>query len=126
LYDLSLIRRIQVTGGSAPGEFTEAKAAYNYLINMGVRSSDILFEESTTSTSEQIEYIKRVLIEEKKIKNLVIISDQFHLKRISEMCKFHKISADGIASGLSLQWDRWLFYKIRESIALLIFLLFAI
>lgn len=126
LYNLSLVRKLQVTGGGAPGEITEAKAAYNYLTNLGVRPSDILFEESTASTSEQIEYIKRVLTEERRMKKILIISDQFHLKRISEICKFHKLEADGIASGLNLQWDKWLYYKIRDSIALLIFLLFAI
>lgn len=126
LYNLSLVKKLQATGGGAPGEITEARAAYNYLTNLGVRPSDILFEESTASTSEQIEYIKRVLIEERRMKKILIISDQFHLKRISEICKFHKLEADGIASGLNLQWDKWLYYKIRDSIALLIFLLFAI
>ncbi len=125
LYRLGTISKIQVTGGNAPGELSEAEVARNYLIELGVNKSDILFEEKTTTTAEQIKFLKGI---SKKYggKNLAVISDAFHLRRIIEMSKFFDVQVNGISSNYKLNWRKSIYYYLRESIALLLFWLFAI
>lgn len=126
LYSAGITKKLQVTGGSAPGELSEALVAYNYLIKCGVTPDDIWLEDKTSSTSEQIAFIKERLVKEKKMKNILVVSDEFHLKRVTEICKFYNVEASGVASDLKLSWDKELIYRFRDSMALLIFWLFAI
>ncbi|MCU7494505.1 MAG: YdcF family protein [Ignavibacteria bacterium] len=126
LYNAGIVRKLLVTGGSAPGEMSEAEVAYVYLVRYGVDPDNIWIERRTSSTSEQIEYIKETLIEKRGLKKIIIVSDQFHLKRAMEMCDFYNIKADGVASGLRLSLEKLFFYKFRDSLALLLFWLFAL
>ncbi|MGE5433082.1 MAG: YdcF family protein [Syntrophomonadaceae bacterium] len=126
LYSAGMVNKLLVTGGSAPGEMSEAEVAYKYLVRYGVDPENIWVERKTSSTSEQIEYIKENLVEKRGLKKIIIVSDQFHLKRAMEMCDFYNIKADGIASGLRLSLEKLFFYKFRDSLALLLFWLFAL
>lgn len=126
LYNAGIAKKLQVTGGNAPGELSEALVAYRSLIKLGVDSSDIWIEEKTATTSEQIAFIKDRLVKEKNLKNILIISDQFHLKRVIEICKFYNLEAEGVASDLQLSWANSIIYRFKDSIALLVFWLFAI
>ncbi len=126
LYKSKVVNKIQVTGGNAPGEFTEARVAKNVLMHSGVRSSDIWMEEKTSSTADQIEFIKQNLVLKKNLKSIIIVSDQFHLKRALEICKFYNIRAKGVAADIELSWEKSYFYGFRDSIALLLFWLYAI
>ncbi len=125
LYLKGSIKKIQLTGSNAPGELTEAEVAYRYLKKYEIPDSDILFEDKTTSTSEQVFFIKNHLINRINIKSVVIISDKFHLKRVEEICKFYSLNADVVASKLKLSRESNLFYRLRDAIALIIFWLFA-
>ena len=126
LYNNGNTKYIQLTGGNAPGELSEAETAANYLLKRGVNKKDILVEEHTSTTSEQVRYIKENLLIRKDVKKIVIISDQFHIKRVLEICKFFKVKADGITSDYRLNWEKLLYYRLRESVALLLFWFFAI
>ncbi|HEX2868625.1 MAG TPA: YdcF family protein [Ignavibacteriales bacterium] len=126
LYNAGMVRKLLVTGGNAPGEMTEADVAYKYLVSYGVDPDNIWIERKTSSTSEQIEYIRENLVEKRGLKKIVIVSDQFHLKRAMEMCDFYNVKADGIASGHRLSMEKLVFYKFRDSLALLLFWLFAL
>lgn len=120
------LRKLQLTGGSVPGELTEAEAARKYLLSKGVNSSLIKIEEETSTTSQQVQFIKDELLTDDKIDRVVVISDQFHLARVLEMAKFYNLDIDGIASDYKLRTDKIIYYTIRESVALLLFWLFAI
>jgi vancomycin permeability regulator SanA len=126
LYKEKKVDKILVTGGKAPGEISEARVAKNYLISNGVKVSDILLEENSSSTSEQIKYVKSNLVEENNFKNIIVISDQVHLKRVIEICKFYNVRVKGVASDLKLSWEKSFVYRLRDSIALLLFWLYAI
>ncbi len=120
------ISKIQFTGSNAPGEISEAKAAYNYARSLGIKKHLMNTEEKTTTTTEQIKFIKNNLLKNKKYTSLIIISDQFHLTRVLEICKFFSVKAVGVASDYKLKSEKLLYYRLRESIALLFFWLFAI
>lgn len=120
LYKSKKVSKIQLTGGKAPGELTEAEAGKIYLQNLGMKtnSKNVLIENKTTTTSEQIKYIRENLYKYKKI---AVISDRFHLARIREMSKFFNIKVKDIPSGYQLSWEKLLYFRLRETLALLIF-----
>ncbi len=126
LFQNKIIDKIQLTGSNAPGELSEAKAALIYLKNKLLSSDDIWLEENTTSTTEQISFINYLLFHHSNIGSIVIISDNYHLARVKEICSFYKIKASFAGSDLKLNIRNQIYYKFRESIALTIFWLFAL
>lgn len=119
------INKIFLTGGSAPGELSEAEVALNYLKSKKIPSENIVIEKKTSSTTEQIQYIKNQLSEEDR-KNLIIISSAFHLVRIKEISKFHNLKIKTVASEVELSFLSNFYNKFREALALIVFWFFAI
>ncbi|GJQ64463.1 MAG: hypothetical protein SCALA702_35160 [Melioribacteraceae bacterium] len=126
LFQKGVIPEIQLTGGNAPGEITEAEAAYNYLRNLGVSPIRMRVEKNSSTTSEQIRYIRNNILRKEKYKSIIIITDKFHLRRVLEMCRFYRVEAKGVASDYNLGWEKELFYRFRDSVGLLLFWIFAI
>ena len=126
LYKKGIINKVQLTGSNAPGELAEAEVAKDYILKKGVDSSDIMIETKTTSTNEQIKFIKKDLVTEENFDNIYIISDEYHLVRVREISRFFNLKVKVVASELKLSFDKMLYYRIRESIALVIFWCFAI
>ncbi len=127
LYNNGIISKIQVTGSNAPGELSEAKTAYNYLLTKGVAASDILVEENSSNTHQQIKYlIKNDYDYTRKFDNIILISDEFHMARIQEICKYYRLSVVTVKSDYELNWQKLLYYRIRETVALFLFWLFGI
>lgn len=120
LYINGFAKKILLTGSNAPGEFSEAKVAYNTLRRLGVPSNVMLYEEHTRSTLEQIFYLKKLQEKNDKLR-LIIVSDNFHLARIKDMIDYYKVNADLIASDYNLKLNKWIYYRTRESVALFIF-----
>jgi vancomycin permeability regulator SanA len=127
LYNKGVIGKIQVTGSNAPGELSEAKTAYKYLLRKGVVGSDILIEENSASTHDQIQYLmKNESNYKKRFNNIILISDEFHMVRIKELCKYYKLEVLTVTSDYELKWQKLLYYRIRETVALFLFWLFGI
>ena len=124
LFKNGTIKNIFLTGSNAPGELTEASVGKNYLINLDIPSNKIYTEEKTTSTIEQIHFIKNNLIS--KNESLCVISDAFHLPRVREIAHFIGLDITLIRSNYKLELLTNVWYRIRESILLLIFWLFGI
>lgn len=120
------VDKLIVTGGNAPGEISEAEAAKRLLIKLGVDTSMIVIEEETSTTIEQVKFLKFDKEYQFHPMKIVVVSDGFHLTRILEICKFFNIDAVGISSDYSLSLEKTIFYRTRESIALLLFWFFAI
>ena len=126
LLDSNIVGRIQFTGGNAPGELSEAQVAYNYAVSKYADFSKFLVETKTTSTYEQIHFIRRELLPKESIKNVIIVSDKFHLVRIEEISKFNNIKIYAVPSELKLSFESELYNRLRESIGLIFFWFFAI
>lgn len=126
LYKKGYVGTLQLTGSNAPGEVSEAEAALLYLAELGeFREIDILIETGTTTTSEQARFIYYELAGSKKNNKIIVISDYFHLKRVLEMCNFYGVKAYGVGSDYKLNWEKELFYRFRESLAIVLFWFFA-
>lgn len=121
-----MVNKILLTGSNAPGEMSESESAYNHLMNWGVDKKDIYLEKESTTTSEQIRYLKNNIERLSKNNRVLIVSDDFHLKRVMEMCDFFDVNAQGVSSGYQLNWEKLLYYRVRDSIGLLLFWMFAI
>lgn len=121
LYRKKYFKKIILTGGNAPGEISEAEAAERYLFNLGVNKKDIILEKETSTTTEQIKYLKRNFSNSE----ILVISDGFHLSRITQIAKFFNLKVEGVASDYTLSFEKTIYYRTRESIALLMFWLFA-
>ena len=126
LFKDSVVNYIQLTGSNAPGELSEARVAFNYLLKKRINPEKVWIEEKTTSTSEQIHFIRNELINKKKIKNIILISAPYHLMRAKEICKFYNIKVYTVASDIVMSTNSKIYNYIRESVALLAFWLFAL
>jgi len=118
--------KILVTGSSAPGEMTEAEVAYNYLVAKGIDTTLVSIETSTRSTAEQIQFIKNKLEGVKSIKDIIVISDSYHLPRVIEISRFFNLDIKVAESRHVVDFKDKLYNKVRESIALFIFWCFAL
>jgi uncharacterized SAM-binding protein YcdF (DUF218 family) len=119
------VNKIYLTGSNAPGELSEAEVALNYIKLKRKDNSEIFLEKETTSTSEQIQFIKKKIISIPE-ENVIVISDSYHLVRVKEISKFHNIKIEVTPSDLSLSFKSALYNKIREALALTVFWFFAI
>ena len=72
------------TGQGNPGEPTESAAARDYALQSGIPASDILIEEKSHTTYENILYAKQ-LADSHGIKKVLIVSDPLHMKRAVAM-----------------------------------------
>jgi vancomycin permeability regulator SanA len=126
LYNRGYLQKVQLTGAHAPGELSEAEVAFKYIMDRGVVPEDIYYEDKTTSTSEQIKFIKDKLLSRQDLLNVIIISDNYHLPRVSEITKFYNLNTNLAGSKLNLNEKDSFYYNLRESIGLVIFWLFAL
>jgi vancomycin permeability regulator SanA len=125
LYKQNKISKIYLTGSNAPGELSESEVALKYILAKGLDKSNIILEKETTSTNEQIEYIrKKLLLNEDQ--NVLVISDSYHLVRVLEISKFHNIKVQVVPSDLAQSFEQALYNNLRESLALTVFWFFAI
>ncbi len=114
-----VVPMIVVTGAGAPYEKTEADIAYDELIRLGVNADHIITESNSRSTIEQVVFLRENLSRKQGWNRFIIISDHYHLPRILEMCKFNALEAIGVPSPIRQSFPDLLYYRIRESFALI-------
>lgn len=84
---------IIVSGGQGPGErITEAEAMKRYLVARGVEESQIILEDKSTSTMTNLINCRKKM-EQYGLNKAVIVSNSYHLKRVSQIAKDLGISA---------------------------------
>ena len=126
LSDKGFVGKIVLTGGKAPGELSESEVAYDYALARGAEKSLIIIESFTSSTNDQIKWIKNNLSEDDSVADIILVSDAYHLPRTIEISKFFNLNIKVAESVHELNFKDLLYYKIRESIALFNFWNFAL
>ena len=99
LYEEGLTRRIIVSGGKTSGEGSpsEAEMMSNYLIRHFLTPEGIITkEDKSIDTTENIERIKELLEKEKIEERVIMLSNQYHIKRIKKLSAISGLSADAI------------------------------
>jgi uncharacterized SAM-binding protein YcdF (DUF218 family) len=85
LYRRGKVRKLIFTGGQGnQNEPTEAAAARAYALANGVPLQDILVEQRSHTTYENVVYAKQ-LADANNLKKLLIVSDPMHMKRAMTM-----------------------------------------
>lgn len=93
LYKNGYVEKIIFTGGKGEGsEFSESSIARNYAVQNSVDEKDILIEEKSTITQENILYASE-LAKENNISTVIVVSDPLHMKRAMLMCKDYNLTA---------------------------------
>jgi vancomycin permeability regulator SanA len=125
LYQKNVIKKIILTGGHAPGDLSESEAAAKYLKKLGVPDNAIIIETKTSTTIEQMKFLKKTMATVKKPDSVLVISDEFHLSRILQITKFFRMNVMCVSSDYVISTDKNIYYRARESVALILFWLFA-
>ena len=85
LYREKRVRKIIFTGGQGNAdEETEAETAGKYAVENGVAPENILLENKSSSTYENLHFAKPIA-DENNIKTVLLVSDPLHLKRSIEI-----------------------------------------
>jgi vancomycin permeability regulator SanA len=126
LYRNDKIKYFVVTGSNTPGRLSESEVAKTFLINREVADSVIIAASNTRSTFEQVIFVRDSIYNKRNYKNLIIVSDNFHLRRITEMFKFNGITPIGVSSDSPLLNENIVFYSLRESVGIILFWYFGV
>jgi vancomycin permeability regulator SanA len=126
LFSRGIAKKILLTGSNAPGELSEAEVALEYIRQKGIHSRNIWIENKTTSTTEQIHFIKFDLMGKEGASDLIIISDAYHLARVNEICKFFDVDAALSSSEMEMGFKAKVQSIFRETVAMVIFWFFAL
>jgi len=127
IFNSGQAKKIIVTGGTKRFDTIESEVQAWYLRQRGIPDSSIVAEHNTFCTSEQAEYIKDVLVDSLGMKNIVVVTDNWHLPRVLLMCSWEGVTQAGIygaASSYRLFAANEFYSRLRESAAIQVFLLF--
>jgi uncharacterized SAM-binding protein YcdF (DUF218 family) len=129
LYSKNFSEKIILTGGVSKGEnFAEAQAGKIYLLEKGIKESDIFMEERGKTSKESLNEVARIL-KEQNLDTIILVSDGFHMMRIKKMVDDLGVEAyvspvkDGPINKNKLVQLK---YCIRESWVYVMFLIFGI
>lgn len=87
LYEQGYIDKLIVTGGLGSGnEHSDAYTAKQYVISQGIPEEDVLTEDKSSITQENLENAK-VIMDEKGFEDAIIVSDPLHMKRSMLLAK---------------------------------------
>lgn len=93
LYENGYVEKLILTGGYGAGSsVSDAAAAKQYAVSAGMPESDILLEERSAITQENLQYAKE-LMEEAGYQTAVVVSDPLHMKRAMLLAKDAGIEA---------------------------------
>lgn len=126
LYQKKIVQKFVLTGGGSPNELTEAEVEKNELKKYGVDEKNLIVEGKSNSTIEQIHFVRDKYYKRNNWNRIILISDNFHLFRTSEMCRFNGMNVDCIASDTPLSMESQINFSIKESVAVLFFWIFGI
>lgn len=121
LYKKDLASKIIMSGGDdAPGGPNEALAMKEMAMKRGVSGEDILLEQKSTSTYENLKFSK-ALMAENNLSTAIIVTEKFHNYR-ADMVATELQIPHTLSPTTSPCWDKWKFlsrYFLREPIALI-------
>jgi uncharacterized SAM-binding protein YcdF (DUF218 family) len=93
LYKNGYVDKMIFTGGKGDNnEFSESSIAKNYAIENSIPSKDILIEDKSTITQENILYATQI-VNENNYSKVIIVSDPLHMKRAMLMAKDYGLEA---------------------------------
>lgn len=126
IYQQKYAPKLILTGGGSPNELTEAEVSKNELMKFGVEPRNLYVEAKSNSTIEQILFVRDRYYKRMNFGRIILVSDNFHLLRASEICRFNLMNVDTFASDTPLSAESNVNFCIKESFALIVFWLFGL
>ena len=107
------------SGGKGKDEsISEAEAIKNYLLSQGIKKKNIIIEDQSTNTKENMKYSHNIITKNKKDAKISFSTTNYHVFRSGNIANKCGIDCEGIGSK-----TKWYFYTnalIREFIANLV------
>ena len=93
LYKKGVVDKIIFTGGIGKGQMqSDSKIAKSYALNMKVHEKDILIEEKSLYTIENIIEAKRIM-DSVELETALLVSDPIHMKRSIMLANYYNIKS---------------------------------
>ena len=109
--------RLIPSGGKGSDEsISEAEAMTQYLVSRGIPEEDILPEDQSTTTLENLQFSKKILDSYEGRKYTALVSSNYHVYRALRYCREIGLKCTGIGSHVA--WYFWPSALIREYIAI--------
>ena len=110
--------KIIVSGGQGNDEqISEAEAMHNYLLNKNITSDDIILENQSTTTFENIKFSKQITDRQPNAQ-VIFVTNDYHVFRTSIYARQLQFKAEGIGCKTALHY--WPNAFVREYIAIII------
>lgn len=110
--------KIIVSGGQGNDEqISEAEAMRNYLLNKNIASDDIILEDQSTTTFENIKFSKQITDRQPNAQ-VIFVTNDYHVFRTSIYARQLQFKAEGIGCKTALHY--WPSAFVREYIAIII------
>ena len=104
------------SGGKGSDEsISEAEAMKRYLLEQGIPESDILMEDRSTTTLENLKFSKDIIDSREGRKYTALVTSNYHVYRALRYCRRVGLKCKGIGSRIALYY--WPSALIREYIA---------
>ena len=126
VYEKKYAPRIVLTGGGAPNELSEGEVSKNELLKYGIDKNNLIVEDKSNSTFEQILFVRDKLYLKNKWNKIILISDNYHLFRSSEICRFNNINVDCFSTDTPHTPEGAVNFCFKETIAVVFYWIFGI
>lgn len=124
LYRDGYARKIIASGGRGHGEnITEAEAIKKQLIRLGVKKGDIIKEEFSTNTRENLLFSKKIMKKE-KLESCIVVTNYYHIYRASLIAKDLKMNASFARAKMPNSIPFMLSSNLKEPLSLLKYFFF--
>lgn len=88
-----------VSGGQGPDEWiSEAEAMKTRLLEKGIGIERIMMEDKSTSTMENLEFSKKILLEKGLGTDVIIVTEGYHMLRAQTLAARAGLNAEGLSS----------------------------
>lgn len=105
------------SGGQGPDEkISEAEAMERYLLSKGIPAKDIIREDRSTSTMENLRFSKEIIDGREGRKYTALVTSNYHVYRALRYCRKIGLKCTGIGSHVAFYY--WPSALIREYIAI--------
>lgn len=109
--------RFITSGGQGADEVVaESTAMKNYLISKGIDEDDIIEENKSVNTRENMLFSKRIIDQDDPDSKVVFATSNFHVFRSGIQARRAKLTAEGI--GAKTKWYFWPNATVREFVGL--------
>ena len=107
-----------LSGGMGAGEtVTEAQAMHDYLLAQGVPESDMILEDQSTTTRENLLNVQKMLDTDSVKHRYVCVTSDYHVFRTSMLARHMGLDMQGVGSTTALYY--WPSAMIREYAAVM-------